>query len=50
VRAAYAVRHDNGEFEFRRVEYDNERAAQAWDKMPGSFGQFAGRRLRRGSD
>src|SRR3954454_11931292 len=27
VRAAYALRHDDGEFEFRRVEYDIERAA-----------------------
>jgi predicted phosphodiesterase len=50
VRAAYALRHDDGEFEFRRVEYDIERAARAWDKMPGSFGQFAGQRIRRGSD
>jgi diadenosine tetraphosphatase ApaH/serine/threonine PP2A family protein phosphatase len=50
VRAAYALRHDDGEFEFRRVEYDIERAAQAWDKMPGSFGQFAGKRIRQGSD
>jgi diadenosine tetraphosphatase ApaH/serine/threonine PP2A family protein phosphatase len=50
VRAAYALRHDDGELEFRRVEYDIERAAQAWDKMPGSFGQFAGQRLRKGSD
>jgi len=50
VRAAYALRHDDGVFEFRRVEYDIERAARAWDRMPGSFGQFAGRRLRRGSD
>jgi diadenosine tetraphosphatase ApaH/serine/threonine PP2A family protein phosphatase len=50
VRAAYALRHDDGEFEFRRVEYDVERAAAAWDKMPGSFGQFAGQRLRKGSD
>ena len=50
ARAAYALRHDDGEFEFRRVEYDIERAASAWDKLPGSFGQFAGRRLRRGSD
>jgi len=49
ARAAYALRHDDGEFEFRRVEYDIERAASAWDKLPGSFGQFAGRRLRRGS-
>ena len=50
VRAAYALRHNDGEFEFRRVEYDIERAAAAWDTMPGSFGQFAGQRLRRGSD
>jgi diadenosine tetraphosphatase ApaH/serine/threonine PP2A family protein phosphatase len=50
VRAAYALRHDDGEFEFRRVEYDIEQAARAWDKMPGSFGQFAGQRLRKGSD
>ena len=49
-RAAYALRRDDGKFEFRRVEYDVERAASAWDKMPGSFGQFAGQRLRRGSD
>ena len=50
MRAAYALRHDDGRFEFRRVEYDIERAAAAWDKMPGSFGQFAGQRLRKGSD
>jgi diadenosine tetraphosphatase ApaH/serine/threonine PP2A family protein phosphatase len=50
VRAAYALRHDDGRFEFRRVEYDIERAAAAWDRMPGSFGDFAGQRLRKGSD
>jgi predicted phosphodiesterase len=50
ARAAYALRHDDGEFEFRRVEYDVERAAAAWDTMPGTFGQFAGQRLRKGSD
>ena len=27
-----------------------ERAAIAWENMPGSFGQFAGQRLRKGSD
>jgi diadenosine tetraphosphatase ApaH/serine/threonine PP2A family protein phosphatase len=50
VRAAYATRLDDGDLEFRRVEYDIERAASAWDKMPGSFGEFAGQRLRKGSD
>lgn len=50
VRAAYALRHDDGEFEFRRVEYDVERAAQAWDAFGGTFGQMAAQRIRRGSD
>ena len=50
VRAAYALRRNDGEFEFRRVEYDIERAAQAWEPMPGSFGKFAAQRIRRGSD
>jgi diadenosine tetraphosphatase ApaH/serine/threonine PP2A family protein phosphatase len=50
VRAAYALRHDDGEFEFRRVAYDIERAATAWERMPGSFGQFAAQRLRKGAD
>jgi diadenosine tetraphosphatase ApaH/serine/threonine PP2A family protein phosphatase len=49
-RAAYALRHDDGRFEFRRVEYDVERAVEAWEKMPGTFGQFAAQRLRKGSD
>jgi diadenosine tetraphosphatase ApaH/serine/threonine PP2A family protein phosphatase len=49
VRAAYALRHDGGAFEFRRVEYDIERAAQAWDAEPG-FGKVAAARIRKGSD
>jgi diadenosine tetraphosphatase ApaH/serine/threonine PP2A family protein phosphatase len=49
VRAAYAVRHDDGGFEFRRVEYDVERAATAWESMPG-WGQMVAQRLRKGSD
>jgi diadenosine tetraphosphatase ApaH/serine/threonine PP2A family protein phosphatase len=49
VRAAYALQHDDGAFEFRRVEYDIERAAQAWDAKPG-FGKVAAARLRKGSD
>jgi predicted phosphodiesterase len=48
-RAAYAVRHDAGEFEFRRVAYDLERAAQAWERLPG-WGPFAAERIRKGSD
>ena len=50
VRAAYALRNDDGRFEFRRVAYDIERAASAWEAMPGSFGAFAAQRLRKGSD
>jgi diadenosine tetraphosphatase ApaH/serine/threonine PP2A family protein phosphatase len=49
VRAAYALRHDDGEFEFRRVEYDVERAAAAWEPLPG-WGPAVAKRLRKGSD
>jgi predicted phosphodiesterase len=50
VRAAYALRTDDGEFEFRRVEYDVERAAQAWENLGNDFAKFAAQRIRRGSD
>jgi predicted phosphodiesterase len=50
VRAAYALRRDDGEFEFRRVEYDVERVAEAWEQVGGTFGMFAAQRIRRGSD
>ena len=50
VRAAYAVRGGDGEFEFRRVPFDTERVAQAWEALGGSFGKFAAERTRRGSD
>jgi predicted phosphodiesterase len=50
VRAAYALRRDDGEFEFRRVEYDIEPVARAWEKVGGTFGAFAAQRIRRGSD
>jgi diadenosine tetraphosphatase ApaH/serine/threonine PP2A family protein phosphatase len=50
VRAAYALRHDDGRFEFRRLPYDTERVAQAWEALGGDFGKFAAARTRRGSD
>jgi predicted phosphodiesterase len=50
VRAAYALRHDDGEFELRRVEYDVERAAAAYEAMHGGFGDVGAQRIRRGSD
>ena len=49
ARAAYALRRDDGEFEFRRVEYDVERAARAWEQQPG-WGKMAAQRIRNGSD
>ena len=49
VRAAYALRDGDGEFAFRRVEYDVERAASAWEGMPG-WGPMVAQRLRKGSD
>jgi predicted phosphodiesterase len=49
-RAAWAVRTDDGEFEFRRSEYDVERAAAGYRSMGGEFGEFAARRIERGSD
>jgi predicted phosphodiesterase len=49
-RAAWAVSPAPGEFEFRRTEYDVERAAAAYRAMSGDFGPFAAGRLERGSD
>ncbi len=49
-RAAWGVRTDDGELAFRRTEYDVERAAAAYRAMGGDFGEFAARRIERGSD
>ena len=49
-RGAYALWHDDGEFEFRRVEYDVERVAAAWRARGGPFGELAAQRVERGSD
>ncbi len=48
--AAWAVRLDAGEFEFRRTGYDVERAAEAYRAMGGDFGEFAAARIEKGSD
>jgi predicted phosphodiesterase len=48
--AAWAVRTDGGEFEFRRTEYDVEQAVAGYRSMGGEFGEFAARRIERGSD
>ena len=50
TRAAWAVRDDDGRFEFRRTAYDTERAAAAYRNLGGEFGEFAARRIERGSD
>ena len=49
-RAAWAVSPAPGEFEFRRCEYDVERAAEGYRRMGGDFGEFAALRIERGSD
>jgi diadenosine tetraphosphatase ApaH/serine/threonine PP2A family protein phosphatase len=48
VRAAWATWE--GDFEFRRTEYDVERAAAAYRSLGGDFGEFAARRILKGSD
>jgi predicted phosphodiesterase len=47
-RAAWATR--DPDFVFRRSEYDFERAAAAYRAMGGDFGEFAARRIEKGSD
>jgi diadenosine tetraphosphatase ApaH/serine/threonine PP2A family protein phosphatase len=47
-RAAWATW--DGDFMFRRVEYDVEHAAAAYRAMGGDFGEFAARRIEKGSD
>jgi predicted phosphodiesterase len=50
TRAAWAVRADAGELEFRRTEYDVERAVAGWRALGGEFAAFAAERVARGSD
>jgi diadenosine tetraphosphatase ApaH/serine/threonine PP2A family protein phosphatase len=50
ARAAWAVRLDDGAFEFRRTEYDVERAVAGWRSLPGPFAEMAAARVERGSD
>ena len=49
ARAAWATLED-GELAFRRTAYDVQRAADAYRAMGGDFGEFAARRIERGSD
>ena len=48
VRAAWATW--DGDFEFRRTEYDVARAAAGYRSMGGDFAEFAATRIEKGSD
>ena len=48
VRAAWATW--DGDFEFRRTEYDVAKAAAGYRSLGGDFAEFAARRIERGSD
>jgi diadenosine tetraphosphatase ApaH/serine/threonine PP2A family protein phosphatase len=48
TRAAWATW--DGDFTFRRASYDVEHAAAAYRSMGGKFGEFAARRIEKGSD
>jgi predicted phosphodiesterase len=48
VRAAWATW--DGDFDFRRTEYDIERAAAAYRSMGGELGEFVANRILNGSD
>ena len=53
VRAAWALRPDGGDFEFRRTEYDVPRQAAAFRALPDEYGdarELFARRIERGSD
>jgi predicted phosphodiesterase len=49
-RAAWGLRAESGEFEFRRTDYDVDQAAAAYRRMGGDFGEMASKRIERGSD
>jgi len=48
VRAAWATWAED--FTFHRSEYDVERAAAAWERVPNEFGLVVAARIRKGSD
>jgi predicted phosphodiesterase len=50
VRGAWAIRLDDGAFEFRRTEYDVERAAAAWRGLASPWSELAATRIECGSD
>jgi predicted phosphodiesterase len=50
IRAAWAVRGDDGSFEFRRTSYDVERAVAKARELGSTWGEMVAGRLARGSD
>ena len=50
TRAAWALLHDDGSWEFRRTEYDLARTAAALRRAGGDLGEWAAQRIERGSD
>jgi diadenosine tetraphosphatase ApaH/serine/threonine PP2A family protein phosphatase len=48
VRAAWATL--DGDFEFRRTDYEVARAAAGYRSLGGEFGAFAAGRIEKGSD
>ena len=53
VRAGWALRHDGGDFELRRTEYDVERAAAEFRALADEYGELReifARRIERASD
>ena len=50
VRAAWALRRDGGDFEFRRTEYDVERVAAAWRVLASPWSEQAAARIENGRD
>jgi hypothetical protein len=49
-RAAWAIRKDNGEFEFQRTGYDWRKSRDAWLKFGGPFGEICAKRIENGKD
>jgi hypothetical protein len=49
-RPAWALRYDDGEFELRRSDYDVERAAAAWRRLPGAFAPVVVARIEHGRE
>ena len=50
VGAAYALWHGGRAFELRRVEYEYEKAAAAYEELGPPLGEIAAKRIRQGSD